>query len=130
MRQDDENEKTEFEEVEVERRPAHSKMRSKIKWKQSLLPTKIETKTTTASEGSSTGSSSSGSVVSDSSMISSPSINLPIMLKPDVSSQSSMMLKPEMSMMLKPDVSLHANLLIKKQMNKKNFTTSKIRSYK
>ncbi|VDK78106.1 unnamed protein product, partial [Litomosoides sigmodontis] len=95
-RQDAENDKTEFEEVEVERKPAHSRIRSKIKWKQGLQPDKTEAKTATT-EGTSTTATSSASTVSYSSTMlsSTPSICSPLMLKPDSSSQPSVPMKPD-----------------------------------
>uniref|UniRef100_A0A915PW25 Uncharacterized protein n=1 Tax=Setaria digitata TaxID=48799 RepID=A0A915PW25_9BILA len=57
-KQDDEGELTEFEEIEVVRRPAHSRMRNKLKWKQGLEPTKMDATTVVASDATSTTSSS------------------------------------------------------------------------
>lgn len=129
LRQDDENDKTEFEEVEVERKPAHSRIRSKIKWKEGLQPGEVGNKSLTVarSEPKSTTSPSADSATSSTSTTTSSSsfttfygfpkvgtTTQPIS-KQDVTAESSFMLKPdatlESSKMMKPQISLQVNLV-------------------
>ncbi|MCP9262001.1 hypothetical protein DINM_004529 [Dirofilaria immitis] len=103
-KQEDEGEITEFEEVEVVRRPARSRMRSKLKWKRVLPPpkpaqTEITVTTTegtstttsstttplsTATEGTSTTSSTATPLSTASLMLPPPSLYSPVTLKPDI----------------------------------------------
>uniref|UniRef100_A0A8R1XMP6 Uncharacterized protein n=1 Tax=Onchocerca volvulus TaxID=6282 RepID=A0A8R1XMP6_ONCVO len=85
-KQADEGEITEFEEVEVVRRPAHSRMRSKLKWKQVVEPPKIvqPESTATTSEGTSTTTSSTASTMS--SIMQPPSLSSTVALSTDITS--------------------------------------------